>query len=900
MPDDTDNTRSPIDKELGPYQIESLLGEGGMGQVYKARDTRLGRTVAIKVLPHDRAADLERKKRFLQEARAASSLNHPNIVTLHDIASHEGIDYLVMEYVPGQSLDKLIAAKRLTQTDAVNYAQQVASALAAAHAAGIVHRDIKPANVVVSGNSQVKVLDFGLAKLLDHSTGAEDETRTQGSTLTEAGTVMGTVAYMSPEQATANTVDHRTDIFSLGVMLYEMLAGARPFRGKSKVETLHAIINDSPATIPSVPPELQEIVDQTLSKTPADRYQHAGDMSIDLRRFQKAWESKSLPSQRSGTSARPVRRGAWLAVAAAIAVCAALAGWWTGRRGTAPIDNNSLADISITPFTSEPGYQGEPSISPDGQTIAYVSDRAGRFDIYLRQVGSSSDVALTHNQEDNIQPTFSPDGREIAFVSSRSGGAVVFHPCCDSPIVGGTIWTMPSLGGAVAARRVVEDGSFPAWSPDGSTIVFTRYRQGSLFQAPSGGGEVKELPMKFESARPAQLIMPVFTSDGRWIIFASFSSLSDYIYAVPSGGGKVLELARGRHPAWDSSSQSVLYVNTREGKNNSLWELPFSTTDGKRGTPRPLTVGRGSDWRPAVSRDGKLIAYSAVTQSFNLELEPFDAEAGKVLGPPRPITSGKQIDYFMRFSPDAKSIVVQSSRGAGTHIWRLDVGGEAVRLTSDSRYEEQWPALSPDGTTISFVRNPLQTPNMRSLWLMASDGANPRQIAEGVESPPRWLPNGELLYCLPGQTSIGIRNTATGQTRNLPVGSMRATMVSASADGKWAVFQATPNGMTNQDVGAVPLGGGEARIVYSSPHQEMHPFFSPSGRWLYFQWDHKNLYRVPGPAQDWKKADVVKVTNFPETAGLFLEDPQISNDGKQLLFSRGNISSDIWILKRAK
>ena len=216
-----------------------------MGEVFRATDTRLHRTVAIKILPRDKVADPDRKKRFLQEARAASALNHPNIVTLYDIASDNGIDYLVMEYVPGKSLDKLITPQGLPLAEALNYAQQIANGLAAAHAAGIVHRDMKPGNVMVTAESQIKILDFGLAKLTEHAPGsAEGETRTQESALTEAGTVMGTVAYMSPEQASARPLDHRTDIFSLGVMLYEMLAGTRPFRGKSQVETMHAIIHD--------------------------------------------------------------------------------------------------------------------------------------------------------------------------------------------------------------------------------------------------------------------------------------------------------------------------------------------------------------------------------------------------------------------------------------------------------------------------------------------------------------------------------------------------------------------------------------------------------------------------------------------------------------------------------
>ena len=362
-------------------------------------------------------------------------------------------------------------------------------------------------------------------------------------------------------------------------------------------------------------------------------------------------------------------------------------------------------------------------------------------------------------------------------------------------------------------------------------------------------------------------------------------------------------MTKGRHPAWDSGSQSIVYVNSDEGKNNSLWALPFSTADGKAGEPRPLTVGRGRDWRPAVSRDGKLIAYTALTTTFNMEVASFDAEAGKILGVPRVLTSGNQIVYFMRFSPDGRSVVFQSSRGAGSHIWRLDLGADAVQLTSDPKYEEVWPYWSPDGATISFVRNPLQSPLSRDPWLMAADGANPRPIQiTGGASTPRRLPDGSGLLYVGSDNELHVYNLASGVARSVPGQSAMATMPTVSTDGKWVVYQsvAKGSGAGHLDVGAIPLsGGGEARVVVSTAHQEMHPFLSPSGRWLYFQWDHKNIYCVPGPSQDWKKADPVKVTDFPES-GLFLEDPQISRDGKQLLYSRGTITGDVWIIKRGK
>jgi Tol biopolymer transport system component len=260
------------------------------------------------------------------------------------------------------------------------------------------------------------------------------------------------------------------------------------------------------------------------------------------------------------------------------------------------------------------------------------------------------------------------------------------------------------------------------------------------------------------------------------------------------------------------------------------------------------------------------------------------------------VTTGNQVSYFMRFSPDGRAIAFESSRGAGRHIWRVDIGAEPVQLTSDPNYEETFPQWSPDGNTIAFTRQPKESPNAKTLWLMNVDGANPRQILEG-NNLTRWLPDGSGLIYQNLKNQIFRYDLAGGRSRQISTQPDIVSMHTPSWDGKWIAYQATGKDASNVDVHAVGLDGREPRVVVSTTRQDYHPFFSPSGRWVYFQPDHKNIYRVPGPAQDWKPADPVKVTDFPE-AGLFLEDPQISRDGKQLLYARGKITSDIWILKR--
>jgi Tol biopolymer transport system component len=274
--------------------------------------------------------------------------------------------------------------------------------------------------------------------------------------------------------------------------------------------------------------------------------------------------------------------------------------WWSGRRVVSPAGETATFEAaSITPFTSNLGYNGEATIAPDNQTIAYVSDRTGRFDIFLRQIGTGADIALTRDQGDNIQPAFSPDGRQVAFVSSR-GGATIFYPGYDNPMMGGDIWVMPALGGV--PRRIARHGNFPSWSPDGTKIVFARNRIG-LFEVAALGGDVRAIPLPGD---PQTFYYPVYSSDGRWVFL---EDSRNNISAVPVTGGTVQQIGIGRHPAWDASSHSVIFSDSREGHNHSLWRVPFSADTGKPSGPaRPLTIGRGRDWQPAVSRDGTLVA----------------------------------------------------------------------------------------------------------------------------------------------------------------------------------------------------------------------------------------------------------------------------------------------------
>ena len=904
-----DRKLSPSDL-IGHYRIVSLLGEGGMGRVYLAEDTKLGRKVGLKILPVELAADQERMRRFTQEAKTAASLNHQNIAQVFEIGEHNHTRYIAMEYVDGETLRELLSRRKLEIKRAVEFAAQVASGLAAAHKAGVVHRDIKPENLILAASGQIKILDFGLAKLADPAgsvgeIAADAEAPTQVKT--RSGVVMGTVSYMSPEQARAEKLDQRTDIFSLGVVVYEMLTGKRPFQGKSAIDTLHAIINQEPPPVTHlnsfVPPELADILGKALAKETSERYQHAGDFELDLRRFKRALESNSLISVRRDGLGFPTHKKrfslATIIVAACLLFGVAAAAWMIGQ-ATARTDRSSIAlkNVTQTQLTSDPGYEGEPTFSPDGETIAYVSDRTGDSEIFLKQISGGPDINITNNTADDVQPAFSPDGKQIAFVSSRAGGSGLRYEGYDLPPMGGDIWVMPALGGM--ARRIAERGNFPSWSPDGLAILFTAgpaFAQ-KIYRVPASGGVPQEIVPKLEGV-PRFLLYPSYSADGKWILFEADGSAvfggPRSIYVMKAEGGDLQRIATGQRPAWNADSTSVVYSSAEPGKNFSLWQVGFDLVQGKLSAPaEPLTVSRGRDTQAAVSRDGKLIAFSGLELSFNVETLMFDAETGRSTGTPESLTSGQRISYFQSFSQDGKSIVFESREAVASQIWRLDRGAKPVQLTSGSNAENSFPRWSPDGRSIAFHhRSTQESTSVTNISVMAVDGANPHVLIENA-GLFAWMPDSRaLVYFSRPDRQIYFFDMANGHSRRLTNETGIVQLFATSPDGQWVVYQTLASG--NIDLRAIRIEGGEAQTIVATPHQDYHPIVSPSGKWLYFQLDHKNLYRVPGPAQNWRKAEPEKVTNFHES-GLFLEDPQISGDGRQLLYSRGRITGDIWIM----
>ncbi|HKA21490.1 MAG TPA: protein kinase, partial [Blastocatellia bacterium] len=817
------------DTNLAHYRIVSKIGAGGMGDVYLAKDTRLDRKIALKILPADVASDRDRLDRFIREAKSAAALNHPNIAHVYEIGESDGMRFIAMEYVAGQTLRELLQRGRLTLIQSIELTTQVASGLAKAHELGFIHRDIKPENLMLPSDASIKILDFGLAKLIDKQRNPAELSglstvayEGDGAPLgTSAGTILGTVSYMSPEQATGEKVDQRTDIFSLGIVFYEMLSGRRPFDGNSAIDTMHAIINREPTPVadlnPQLPPEISDIVEKALAKNPHDRYRDASDFELDLRRFKRALEFNSLISMRIpgkvDTNKRTPASRMWIGAGALLLLGIVLAAWRFLPWPASEKNSIDLAGITLTPLTTDPGYEGEPTFSADGQRIAYVSDRTGDFEIFLKQISGGPDINLTENKADDVQPAFSPDGKQIAFVSTRASSSNLLYPGVDYSLLGGDIWVMSALGGS--PRRIAESGNFPSWSPDGTAIIYTNstsWFRHKMYRVSAQGGEPQEIPITFKSDEsPAPFWLHAsYSADERWIAFDTGGK----VFVVSAAGGEAHAIVAGQHPTWTSDGRSIIYSNNASGKSFSLWQLPVSATEGiASGPAQPLTVGRGRDLQAAISRDNKTIAFAAQDLSFNVEVLPFDAETGRQTGEVKPVTQGSNVIYFL--SENDQRIIFENHIGTISRIWRIDSNSVPVQLTSEANFTDTTPRWSPDGKTIAFIRRPANTPesvapgSSSSLRLMSRDGANPRKLIENAVNPA-WMPSGRAIaygsVVNGNQNQINIYDLSTGTARQVTNETGVVPIYTFSPDGKWLIYQSNPNG--NIDLRAIPVEGG--------------------------------------------------------------------------------------------
>ncbi len=796
-------------RTISHYEILGPLGEGGMGTVFKARDRRLGRPLALKLLKLDAVSDRQSRLRFLQEAKAASALNHPNIIAVYDIGESEEGLFLAMEYVAGRTIEDLIGGEPLPMGKAVDYAIQCADALAAAHAAGIVHRDIKPGNLMVTRQGTVKVLDFGVAKV----SGQGETTTLTERPVTGEDRIVGTVAYMSPEQAQGGSVDARSDIFSFGVVLYEMLTGRRPFWGGTRTATLAAILRDEPAAIsganPRVPPELERIILRCLEKDPARRFQSIADVKIALDWFLRDLE-KATAGRKVQNPAR--RRNAVIAgvVVALVATASALL-MWTKYRNAASKPSPSQVRV-----TFDVGLSIEPALSLDGKLLAYASDRGGdgKLAIWVQTAGSEP-IRRTSALADDRSPQFSPDGASIVFQRSGIG-----------------VFAMQALQGP--ERLIAAAGLNPRFSPDGGRIAYWTgdinelAPSGKIFVIPFGYGTAQQLAADFADARN-----PIWAPGGTAVLFQGQRNAdsSPEWWMVPVDGGPAVStgtLASLRRrgvlaptgPGDWKGSRLLFSGVVANPPGRHIWEVDLDEASGHRlGAARQITTGAGDDVDPSLAADGRFAFANWVFQdslwrlalprtgSGQPKLERLSKSAAYETHPSIS-ADGRTLAFFVRRPLSRREVWIRNLETGKEHALTIGLG------------ERTPPILSPDGSKVAYAavegrRLPIYVVPAQA------EAEAARLVCEDCGEPSDWTGDGRRILYAAGQprSSLYLLDTGSGaRTLVLQHSDYSLDQAHISPDGRRIAFVETASAQRRVFVASLdsPAGASWAAVTDGS------------------------------------------------------------------------------------
>jgi eukaryotic-like serine/threonine-protein kinase len=728
---------------LGPYEIASRIGAGGMGEVWRASDTRIGRDVAIKVLPPDFATDAERLRRFEQEARAAGSLNHPNLVTVHELgADHLDAPYIVMELLEGTTLRERLsdgAGGRMPVRKALELGVQIASGLAAAHEKGIVHRDLKPENIFITRDGRAKILDFGLAR---RSLPPSSDSTTQHRN-TAPGSVLGTAGYMSPEQVRGHPVDNRSDIFSLGSILYEMLAGRPAFRQNSAVETMNAVLTADTPDISSpdhrLSPPVEHVVHRCLEKDREERFQSARDVAFALEAVTGSTSETSAVAAPAGMRSRSFL----FAVAAAVILASIAAGFvlGSGKRNTTPM-------FSARQLTFDAGLESGPSLAPSGDLFAFVRDG----DIFVQRTDGRNAINLTNSADVREGgPAFSPDGRQIAFHLNGPGTG---------------IFVMGATGESI--RRMTSSGFDPAWSPDGKQLVWSADEEGE--DDPRG-----------RITRESRL----------WVV------------DLPAGEPRLLLDRDAMQPSWSPGGERIAYWAYDDAGQRDIFTV---SSRGGANTVVPLTDDAAIDWSPVWSPDGRWIYFSSDRSgTMSIWRVAVDERSGRRRGSPEPVGAPAEWAGPLSMSADGRHILFQTRSVTNSlHRARFDTGSETLTIDPSPALAGSLLAgsasASPDGEWIAFT-----TEGREDVFVMRADGSDRRQLTEDDhrDRGATWTPDGEriLFYSTrsgsyqvwsirpDGSGLTALTNLSGGVSTNYPLVSPDGRwMASVTINGDWFIF----------------------------------------------------------------------------------------------------------------
>ena len=956
---------SPVDlpKEIGPYRVISLLGAGGMGEVYLVND-KLGRQVALKLLASRPDEHGQHVARFLQEAQTLLALNHPNIVTIYDIGKSDGTYYIASELIEGQDLRKLMRTANLDLSLVLDVVVQVATALAAAHEKGIVHRDIKPENVMIRPDGYVKVVDFGVAKLTEaFAMPTSTDAPTIRKVETTEGLVVGTVTYMSPEQARGLSIDARTDIWSCGVLLYEMLTSHSPFEGTSVAEVMAQILEHEPAPltryITDPPGEIQRIVTKALRKNPNERYQTIKDMLLDLKALKQDLDfnaklKSSAPITDAGGSEKFIRpiagsegrttssaeyvveqikrhKVSMSIVLSLLALVAVVVGYQIFKTLSPRISTQTQRSLSRLTFDA--GLQSRPTWSSDGRFVAYSADYGGtrNFDIWIQPISGGSPIQVTKSTAHDWQPNWSPDGTSIVFRSEREGGG---------------LYVVPPTGGN--ERKLTSFGYRPLWSPDSSKFLF----YDSLIGPNSNKPRIFVVGL---DGKPPRELLPEFLSDfsgnrtgvcigwhpdGQHISVMGNNTLGSGFWTLPIAGGNAVKSDQSPEVTqqikqatldftdfvWAPSGKALYLEGISKGVKN-LWKIVVDPkTKGWISGPERLTTGPGADTEITVSPDGKKLAFTARTERTRVWLAPFDETTGRTKGEWQPVTSADKDAWFPALSADGKKLAFIAKRSGDQDFWEtsisdlwvksLDDGTERMLVGGDdfARFRPTW---SPDGTRLAYRRTRIGGQNEIGLVSKLVGSSEPEtSITSGslLEFVFDW--SADSAWLLGNCRNEGIAQAiclfpiagapkADSQARQIASDPNKSLwQMNFSPDQRWISFNAVSlSGPTNSIIYLVHTSGGEWIAITDGKYWCDKPRWSPDGKAIYFTSNRTGFYNIWGikvdPQSGGPVGEPFQVTNFESPSRMISQVgalAEISLGKDRLALDITEMSGNIWIL----
>ena len=880
-------TRLSVGDRLGRFEILGPLGAGAMGDVYRARDTQLLREVAIKVLPTAFSRDPDRQRRFELEARAAAGLNHPNIVAVHDAGVHDGVAFIVTELLEGETLRQRLNGQ-LPARRAIDYAIQIASGLAAGHERGIVHRDIKPDNLFLTKEGRIKILDFGLARMIDPDSSA-DATATITLDGVSLVPVVGTAAYMSPEQARGLRTDHRSDVFSLGIVLYEMLTGFAPFRRSTPAATLGAILHDEPPALISVAPigpALERIVRHCLEKAPEERFQSVRDLIFDL---------EALPALAGTAEPQRLRlpisgRSASMVLVLFAVTAAALVGYRAGQGVTHSADILEGTTQSVQRLTELPGVEESPAISPDQRHVAFTATVNGRRQIFVRLLTGGPPVKITSDPVDHEFPRWSPDANALVY----------FSPARSEEAQGG-IWSIPALGGS--PRRVIDSIGGADVSRSGRLACF-RLVDGDV-QLVTSSLDGTGLQVIAQSVAGYHLY-PRWSPDGRWIAFQKGDGLRYDVFVIPHGGGEPRKLTDERNIirglAWLPDNSGIVYASSRGSTVPylpplALWEVRLDGSGHRQITP----VDAWYD-QPDVHSSG-MVSAARMRMRFDIWKFPFDRVPAENVRRAQQVTRQTGQVLTPTVAPDGSEMAFLSDSGGHGNLWVLSSQtGELRQITfeADPGVTVGVPVWSPDGRSIAFVSSKGRSGFDFGVWLVNPDGTNLRNVAEqGLGMA--WSPDGQwiyyadssagALYKVPasGGTPIRVRSEPTRNVIGLHDATLYYMLERALLDGRpeLEIHAATPEDGPSRALARVPV----SRV----PNwQIVNPALSPNGEWLAMPLTvgfTTNVWVLSTRTGAWRQ-----VTDFGERPTFIARRVSWSSDGRSILAAVAEGDADVVLL----